>query len=64
MLHHPLGTYLTGYFEKRYADGILDSLMVTEVTFDEGGYEALTARYIAGTAEQLIEASTESVNAL
>ncbi len=32
--------------------------------FDEGGYEALTARYVAGTAEKLIEASTEIVNAL
>ena len=32
--------------------------------FDEGGYEALTARYVAGTAEKLIEASTEIVNSL
>ncbi len=32
--------------------------------FDEGGYEALTARYVAGTAEKLIETSTEIVNAL
>ena len=31
--------------------------------FDEGGYEALTARYVAGTAEKLIETSTEIVNA-
>ena len=33
-------------------------------SFDEGGYEALTARYVAGTAEKLIEASTEIVNSL
>lgn len=32
--------------------------------FNEGGYEALTARYVAGTAEKLIETSTEIVNAL
>ena len=32
--------------------------------FDEGGYEALTARYVAGTAEKLIETSTEIVNGL
>ena len=32
--------------------------------FNEGGYEALTARYVAGTAEKLIETSTEVVNAL
>ena len=32
--------------------------------YNEGGYEAKTARYVAGTAEKLIEASTEIVNAL
>ena len=32
--------------------------------FSEGGYEALTARYQEGTAEKLIEASTELVNGL
>jgi len=32
--------------------------------FSEGGYEALTARYREGTAEKLIEASTELVNGL
>lgn len=32
--------------------------------YDEGGYEARTARYVAGTAEKLIAASTEVVNAL
>ena len=32
--------------------------------YNEGGYEARTARYVAGTAEMLIAASTEVVNAL
>lgn len=32
--------------------------------FDEGGYEALTSRYVVGTAEKLIETSTEIVNGL
>jgi hypothetical protein len=32
--------------------------------YDEGGYEALTARYVAGTAEKLIEVSTQVVNSL
>ena len=32
--------------------------------YDEGGYEARTARYVAGTAEKLIAASTEVVNGL
>lgn len=32
--------------------------------FDEGGYEALNARYVGGTAEKLIEVSTETVNSL
>ncbi len=32
--------------------------------YDEGGYEARTARYVAGTAEKLIAASTEIVNSL
>lgn len=32
--------------------------------YDEGGYEARSARYVAGTAEQLIEASTELINNL
>lgn len=32
--------------------------------FDEGGYEALNARYVGGTAENLIAASTEIVNSL
>lgn len=32
--------------------------------FDEGGYEALNARYRGGTAEKLIEVSTEIVNNL
>ena len=32
--------------------------------YDEGGYEARTARYVAGTAEKLIETSTEIVNNL
>ncbi|MBQ8759291.1 MAG: hypothetical protein IJZ20_06335, partial [Clostridia bacterium] len=32
--------------------------------FDEKGYEASTARYVAGTAEKLIEASSEIINSL
>ncbi len=32
--------------------------------FDEGGYEALTSRYVAGTAEKLIETSTEIIKTL
>ncbi|MBE6613598.1 MAG: hypothetical protein E7632_14020 [Ruminococcaceae bacterium] len=32
--------------------------------YDEGGYEASTARYVAGTAEKIIENSTELVNSL
>ena len=32
--------------------------------YNEGGYEFNTARYVAGVAESLIEASTEIVNAL
>lgn len=32
--------------------------------YDEGGYEARTARYVADTAEKLIAASTEIVNNL
>lgn len=32
--------------------------------FDEGGYEALNARYVGGTAENLIRVSTEVINSL
>ena len=32
--------------------------------FQEGGYEALNARYVGGTAEKLIEVSTEVINGL
>ena len=32
--------------------------------YDEGGYEAASAQYAAGTAEKLIETSTELVNSL
>ena len=32
--------------------------------FNEGGYEALTSRYVAGTAEKLIETSTEIIKGL
>ena len=32
--------------------------------YDEGGYEASTARYVAGTAEKLIETSTQIINSL
>lgn len=32
--------------------------------FREGGYEALNARYVGGTAEKLIEISTEVINGL
>ena len=32
--------------------------------FDEGGYEALNARYKKGTAEMLVEVSTELINSL
>lgn len=36
----------------------------TQAAFDEGGYEAASARYVAGTAEQIIETSTQLVNSL
>lgn len=36
----------------------------TQAAFDEGGYEAETAKYAAGTAEKLIEASVELINSL
>ena len=32
----PLGVFVQGYFEKRYADGILDPLLATAVAFDNG----------------------------
>jgi len=32
--------------------------------FDEGGYEAATSNYVAGTAEKLIDASTEIINSM
>ena len=32
----PLGTTLAGYYETRYADGILDPLLATAVAFDNG----------------------------
>ena len=32
--------------------------------FDEGGYEAVKSRYVGGTAEKLIEASTEIINSM
>ncbi len=36
----------------------------TEDAYEEGSYEGMTARFVAGTAEQLIEESTQMVNAL
>jgi len=36
----------------------------TENAFAEGGYEANSARYQRGTAEKLIEASTQLINSL
>jgi hypothetical protein len=36
----------------------------TQAAFDEGGYEAETAKYVAGTAEQLAAASVELINSL
>ena len=36
----------------------------TQDAFDEGGYEAETAKYVAGTAEKLIDASVELINSL
>ena len=36
----------------------------TKNAFDEGGYEALTSKYVAGTAEKLIETSIEIINKL
>lgn len=36
----------------------------TQAAFDEGGYEAETAKYVAGTAEKLIEASVALINSL
>ena len=32
----PLGTTLAGYYETRYADGILDPLLATAIAFDNG----------------------------
>ena len=32
--------------------------------YDEGGYEALTAQYIKGTAEQIIDSSLRIINSL
>ena len=32
--------------------------------YDEGGYEVLTARYAAGTAEKLIDTSLEIINSI
>lgn len=32
--------------------------------YDEGGYEVLTARYVAGTAEKLIDTSLEIINSI
>ena len=37
----PLGTTLEGYFETRYADGILDPLCATAVAFDDGEKRAV-----------------------
>lgn len=37
----PLGTTLAGYYETRYADGILDPLLATAVLFDNGEKKAL-----------------------
>ena len=36
----------------------------TQAAFDEGGYEAETAKYVAGTAEKLAAASVELINSL
>jgi len=32
----PLGTTMAGYYETRYAEGILDPLLATAVAFDNG----------------------------
>ena len=37
----PLGTALSGYFEARYAKGVLDDLYATAVAFDDGKNRAL-----------------------
>ena len=37
----PLGTTLSGYFQIRYADGVLDPLYATAVTFDDGNKKAI-----------------------
>ena len=36
----------------------------TQAAFDEGGYEAETAKYVAGTAEKLAAAAVELINSL
>ncbi|MBR5543756.1 MAG: neutral/alkaline non-lysosomal ceramidase N-terminal domain-containing protein, partial [Oscillospiraceae bacterium] len=37
----PLGTYIAGYFDPRYANGVLDPLMATAVVFDDGERRAV-----------------------
>ena len=41
-----------------------DGYYPMQSAFDEGGYEAATSRYVAGTAEKLIEASIEIINSM
>lgn len=37
----PLGVMLAGYYEKRYAKGVLDDLYVSAVSFEDGGVRAV-----------------------
>lgn len=37
----PLGSFVQGYFQERYADGVLDPLLATAVAFDDGERKAI-----------------------
>ena len=50
--------------EEYYAENGYEGYYPMLSVYSEGGYEFNTARYVAGVAEALIEASTEIVNAL
>lgn len=39
-----LGSAITGYYEPRYADGILDPLLATAIAFDDGEKRAVLFR--------------------
>ena len=52
----PLGTTLSGYFNVRYADGILDPLYATAVAFDDGEKKAVVCSVdIIGFNQKLMD---------